>query len=131
MLPVEIRLPNWVPDMSISHARKADAKPCPNESVPYFFVSAILFSMSYLSLILFRRRERVFPAHLYRCPFGEWQAGILIAIHVAIAGSIAYRAPRDALGSLGVLAFLAVAYLFWNRTKRGQRLRRDSHSADR
>jgi len=84
----------------------------------YFFASAVLFALTYGSLLLFRMKEKEFPAHAFRCPMGRVVAAVLILFQAALAGSIAYRQPRDALYTLGLLVFLGALYLLWKRPKR-------------
>lgn len=90
----------------------------------YYFASAILFGLAYASLIVFRRREAMFPAHVYRCPFGPLQAVILIAIYLALAAYVAVSQPYDALGSVRLFGVLAVLYFIWKR-RRPPRAERD------
>ncbi|RMF71487.1 MAG: amino acid permease [Planctomycetota bacterium] len=89
----------------------------------YFFASAILFGLSYASLIVFRRREEAFPQHAFRCPAGELCAVLLIALHLALAAHIAADQPTDALWSLVLLAAIGVSYAAWRRSAalRGRR----------
>ena len=79
----------------------------------YFFASAILFGLSYASLIVFRRREAVFPASAFRCPAGEVLAVLLIALHAALAVNIAFNQPRDALLSVALLIAIGALYVVW------------------
>lgn len=87
----------------------------------YFCASTILFGLTYLSLIVFRLRDRRagvgFPAGVYRTPCGMLVAGLLIAIELAIAGSIitsdVRSGSRDSLWTLGLLLALAALYLVW------------------
>lgn len=84
----------------------------------YFFASAILFGLSYASLIVFRLREKEFPAHVYRCPAGPLQAIILILIQFALAASIAYQNPTDAAYTAVMLIVFALMYFVWKRATR-------------
>jgi len=86
----------------------------------YFLASAVLFGLSYGSLILFRARESAFPAHAFRCPFGLVLASILIVIQGAIALHIAIRQPLNALYTTAILIVLGILYFLWRppRVKR-------------
>ena len=81
----------------------------------YFFATAILFGLSYASLIVFRLRERTFPKTVFRCPFGVVLASALILLEVALAANIANNQPRDAWYTVIVLAAVAALYLVWKR----------------
>lgn len=81
----------------------------------YFFASAILFSLSYASLIVFRIRDEQPREHLFLCPLGVPTAVFLIAIHVALAVGIAIAAPRSVAGTVILLAVLGSLYLLWKR----------------
>ena len=81
----------------------------------YFFASAILFGLSYASLIVFRLREKEFPAQVYRCPAGPTQAVILILIQLALAANIAYQNPTDAAYTAIMLIVFALMYFVWKR----------------
>ena len=89
----------------------------------YFLASAVLFGLTYLSLIVFRLRDRRagrgFPEGVYRTPRGMAVAVLLIGFEVAVAGSIIASDIRtkslDSLYTLGLLAGLAVLYLVWRR----------------
>lgn len=81
----------------------------------YYFASSVLFGLAYASLIVFRRREASFPAHVYRCPAGPLQAILLIVIYVGLAANVAITQWMNALGSVGLFAAVAVLYLFWKR----------------
>jgi len=86
----------------------------------YFFVSAILFGMSYASLIVFRFRESAFPSGVFRCPAGIAMAVLLILVQVAIAVGIAVadydRGGRDTMMTTGLLVVLAGMYLLRRKT---------------
>ncbi|MCP4591981.1 MAG: amino acid permease [bacterium] len=84
----------------------------------YFLASAILFGLSYGSLIVFRVRERKFPAEAYRCPAGVFQASVLIAIQLALAAGIVLRDPREALYTVSLLGFFGGLYFIWRRQVR-------------
>jgi amino acid transporter len=81
----------------------------------YFFASAILFALSYASLIVFRLRERAFPAGVFRCPAGITMAVFLILVQIAIGVGIAIAdfrtGGRDTLLTAALLAVLAALYL--------------------
>ncbi len=81
----------------------------------YFFASCILFGLSYASLIVFRLRTREFPPHVFRCPFGILQAVAVIGIQLALAVSIAFDSPVDALYTTALLAGFGLLYLVWKR----------------
>jgi len=87
----------------------------------YFLASAFLFGMTYLSLIIFRLRDRKagrpFPEDAYRAPAGVLLAILLILIELAIATSIIVSdmkdGSHDSLITLAVLAGMAGLYLIW------------------
>ncbi|MFQ5425063.1 MAG: amino acid permease [Phycisphaerae bacterium] len=87
----------------------------------YFLASALLFGLTYLSLIVFRLRDRragrAFPANVYKTPAGIVQACLLIGLEIAIAASILrsdwQRGTRDSLYTLALLAGLAALYAVW------------------
>ncbi len=81
----------------------------------YFFASAILFGLSYATLIVFRLREREFPRDVYRCPAGIVLASVLILIQFALAGGIIRNSPRDAAYTTGLLIAFALFYFVWKR----------------
>lgn len=81
----------------------------------YYFVGAILFGLSFASLIVFRLREREFPAHAFRCPAGPLLAALIIAMQLVLAYDVVYRNPRDALYLTLSLAILPVLYFVWKR----------------
>lgn len=96
----------------------------------YFMGSTVLFGLSYLSLIVFRLRDRKSgkgaPLTVYRMPFGIPTAGILVLIELGIAWSLVMGdidtwnkpdvEPRyDTLLSLALLPLLAICYLAWPR----------------
>lgn len=88
----------------------------------YFFAAAILFGLSYASLIVFRRRERSMPEGVFRCPAGIWLAGLLIVVQLAIALSIAAadiaEGGRDTWMTVGLLGVVAVLYLLRRGARR-------------
>lgn len=86
----------------------------------YFFASALLFGLSYASLIVFRLRDARFPAGVYRCPAGVLQAAVLILIQLALAARIVATwiergAMWDAVCSVGLLGLIALLYVVWKR----------------
>jgi APA family basic amino acid/polyamine antiporter len=93
----------------------------------YFLASAVLFGLTYLSLIVFRVRDRragrSFPAGVYRAPVGGLQVSILILLELAIAASIIrsdwQSGSRDSLMTLTLLAGMALFYVVWKRWFRG------------
>lgn len=92
----------------------------------YFLASAILFGLTYLSLIIFRQRDRRerrgWPEGVFRTPAGFLVAVLLIVIELAIASSIllsdAREGRRDSIWTAALLAALAVLYLIWKRAYR-------------
>jgi len=87
----------------------------------YFLAAAILFGLTYASLIVFRLREPSVPAHVFRCPGGVVLASALIALELALAVNIVWRSPGDAVKTLLVLAAVAALYFLWKRLARGGR----------
>lgn len=89
----------------------------------YFMASTVLFGLTYLSLIVFRLRDRragrPFPAHAYKAPAGIVLAAILILLELGIAAYIVLSDLRndtyDSLATLGLLGTMAVLYLVWRR----------------
>lgn len=86
----------------------------------YFFASAILFGLSYASLLVFRLRERTFPDSAFRCPFGVAMAAALVLIQLALAAHIAWADVQDPerhdiLYALALLGVLGALYLVWKR----------------
>jgi len=79
----------------------------------YFLASAVLFGLTYASLIVFRLRETEVPRDVFRCPFGIVLALLLIALEVALALHIIVTDRDDAVGTLKVLAALGAAYFLW------------------
>jgi len=90
----------------------------------YFLASAVLFGLSYASLIVFRLRESAFPAHVFRCPLGMVLASALIALELALAVNIIRRSPRDAAKTLLVLVAIAALYFVWKQVGRYAAARR-------
>lgn len=87
----------------------------------YFLAAAILFGLSYASLIVFRIRDRkrgeTFPAHVFRCPGGVWLALILIAFEIFLAVRIVLD-DADSRYPLVLFVVLAVVYAVWKRLAR-------------
>ncbi|HKQ48075.1 MAG TPA: amino acid permease [Phycisphaerae bacterium] len=89
----------------------------------YFLASTVLFGMTYLSLIVFRLRDRrmgrEFPANVYQTPLGIPVALFLIAIEILIGVSIIHsdweKDGRDSLWTLAFLAAMAVLYAVWKK----------------
>lgn len=81
----------------------------------YFLASAVLFGLSYASLIVFRLRDHTRSPLIFRCPFGIALAVILILIQLALAISIALENPVDAGYTGLMLAVLALLYFVWKR----------------
>jgi len=79
----------------------------------YFFASAILFGLSYASLIVFRWRDREKRRDVFRCPFGIVLAAFLILFQGALAWDIARHNTGDVIYTLGLLGGLAIFYLVW------------------
>lgn len=96
----------------------------------YFLASAFLFGLTYLSLIIFRLRDRragrSFPVDAYRAPAGILLASLLILFELAIAvgivtaeiqtwGDPSKANTYDSLMTLGLLAGMRFAYSLWKR----------------
>lgn len=79
----------------------------------YFLATAVLFGLSYASLILFRLRETTFPEHVFRAPLGSFQACLLIILQLALAVYIARRQGRDAAYTALVLLVVGLGYFVW------------------
>jgi L-asparagine transporter-like permease len=81
----------------------------------YYFAAALLFGLSYASLLVFRWRERAFPGGAFRCPAGPLVACALIVWQLSVAASIILDPAQrpDALRSLAFFAALALVYLVW------------------
>ncbi|MBN2559880.1 MAG: amino acid permease [Phycisphaerae bacterium] len=90
----------------------------------YFVGSTALFGLTYLSLIVFRLRDRrsgrAFPSTAYKAPAGTLLAAILILLELAIAATILRSDLRtgtyDSLAALALLAVLAILYFVWRKT---------------
>lgn len=81
----------------------------------YFLAAAILFGLTYGSLIVFRLRETAVPSDVFRCPLGIVLALLLLALEIALAYNIVQRSPKDAVGTLIVLVVLGSSYFLWKR----------------
>jgi len=96
----------------------------------YFLASAVLFALTYLTLILFRRRDRLsgrgFPSEAFRAPAGPLLAVLLIVFELVIGVTIiaadvqTWRDPDapnqyDSIYTIGLLAATAVGYGAWRR----------------
>ncbi len=89
----------------------------------YFLASAVLFGLTYLSLIGFRLRDRRagsgWPTGVFKTPAGYLVAIVLIAIEFAIAAGIVTsdirEGSRDSLWTAGLLAALALLYAVWRK----------------
>lgn len=86
----------------------------------YFLASAVLFGLTYLSLIIFRRREgrgAVAVADVFRMPLAVPVAAFLVAIEAALAVNIVVSDIRekspDSLFTGLMLAGMAGFYLIW------------------
>ncbi len=102
----------------------------------YFLASAVLFGMTYVSLIVFRLRDRRagrgFPTHAYKAPAGEIIVAFLVLFEIAVAHRLIARdvstwqdattpSSYDSLLTLALLAAVAVFYLIWSRVRRARR----------
>jgi len=103
----------------------------------YFLASTVLFGLSYLSLIVFRRRERrpaaagceaaagESAADVYRAAAGEWIAALLVLFELAIAAGIVradfQQGSRDSLWTMVLLAALGTLYFVWKKPASGSR----------
>lgn len=102
----------------------------------YFLASAVLFGLNYVSLIVFRVRDRraglPFPPHAYKAPAGGFIVALLVVFELAIAERIIAADARtwqdaatpnsyDSLLTLALLAALAVLYLLWSRLRGARR----------
>jgi APA family basic amino acid/polyamine antiporter len=89
----------------------------------YFLAAALLFGLAYGSLFVFRRREARLglrpPAGVFVAPMGRALAAGLIAVQLAMAVHIAVSDPRASLGTAGLLALCALAYLIPKGARRG------------
>lgn len=86
----------------------------------YFFAMAVLFSLAYASLIVFRIRGKTEAAEYFRCPAGVAQAVVLIVIHAGIAANIVVESPRSAVETGVLLAGIVVFYGLWKWWGRGR-----------
>lgn len=87
----------------------------------YFLAAAVLFGLSYGSLIVFRVRERGQPTEgIFRCPAGPWLAGLLILVQVSMAALIIYEHPKDSVYTVVLLLGFAALYKVWRRFNPGE-----------
>jgi len=85
----------------------------------YYFAAALLFGLTYASLIVLRRREPEPGPQVYRAPAGTVLATLLILVQLAIATHTASQRPLDMLYASGLLVFLGVLYFIWKRACTG------------
>lgn len=83
----------------------------------YLFATAILFSLNYASLLVFRRRDRRPPENAFRCPAAPLLVAALIAVQTGIALNIAITNRRDTLYTCLLLAIIAAFYGVWRRAR--------------
>ncbi len=85
----------------------------------YFLAAAVLFGLSYASLIVFRWRDGAGqrPQGVFVCPAGSWLAGLLILVQAAMAVSIIVSHPMDSLYTLGLLGGVAAFYGVWRAAR--------------
>ncbi len=89
----------------------------------YYLASTLLYGMSYMSLIVFRFRDkragRAFPETAYRAPLGNLMALLLVLVELALCANIIYADWRDgtcgSLWTAALLASMAVFYRLWKR----------------
>ncbi len=87
----------------------------------YFVASSILFGLSYASLLVFRRRDRVANGSapgVFVCPQGPALAVGLILLQLAVAAGIAWADPVGAGVTLLMLGLAVVAYRVFARHPR-------------
>jgi len=83
----------------------------------YLFATAILFSLNYASLLVFRRRDHVPPDNVFHCPAAPLLVAALIAVQTAIAFHIAVANRRDTLYTCLLLVIIAAFYVVWRRAR--------------
>jgi amino acid transporter len=95
----------------------------------YYLASAVLFGLTYASLIVFRVRDKKsgagFPATAFRCPLGPLLAVLLILFELYLAVGIVeedvavaereHHLPMDSIGTLMLLGAFAMLYVVWRR----------------
>lgn len=89
----------------------------------YFTASAVFFGLTYISLIVFRLRERragrAFPEDAFRAPAGIAVALLCVALQAGIIVNNFYRDvtthSRDSFYTIAVLFALALLYELWRR----------------
>jgi APA family basic amino acid/polyamine antiporter len=84
----------------------------------YSFAAAILFSLNYASLLVFRRRGRCHSADIFRCPAGPALVVALILVQAGIAFAAARTYPAHAIASAGLLVGIALLYVIWKALTR-------------
>ncbi|HWL92670.1 MAG TPA: amino acid permease [Phycisphaerae bacterium] len=99
----------------------------------YFMGSTVLFGLAYLSLVVFRMRDRragsPFPKSAFRAPCGILMALLLTLLEAAIAGVLLWEDVRswflppeqrryDSVLTLAALAGFAAMYFAWKRAAR-------------
>lgn len=86
----------------------------------YFLAAAVLFGLSYGSLLVFRARDRgPKPPGQFRAPAGPWLAVGLIVLQLFLGLMILKESPRDGVGTLVLLGICALLYwpLSWRRAR--------------
>lgn len=85
----------------------------------YFLGAAILFGLVYLSVLIFRKRERKGSGetrqNVYRVPAVNAVVAILLIVQTVIGINCIRVSPKDSLATIGVFAVIAVAYIFVRR----------------
>ncbi|GMU34304.1 MAG: APC family permease [Planctomycetia bacterium] len=99
----------------------------------YFLGSTVLFGLTYASLLVFRRRERMAGnaerPDVFYTPAGPFVAVLLIGIELALAVSIVVddlqTGSRDSLWTIALLVGLALLYVVWRWAHGGGRIGQD------
>ncbi len=94
----------------------------------YFTASTVLFGLTYLSLVVFRMRDRRsgtgFPTRAFRLPGGIGIALLLVSLEIALAANIVKsdldHGATDSLWTIGFLGAMGILYLLWKRTMPGR-----------
>ncbi|HPF41082.1 MAG TPA: APC family permease [Phycisphaerae bacterium] len=88
----------------------------------YFLGAAILFGLVYLSVLIFRWRERATDDaardDIYRLPAATIIVAVLLVFEAAIGYLCIRSSPEDSQMTIGVFAIIAIAYLFVRRYRR-------------